>query len=118
MNFLLEITKDDYASKIIDTHGLVETLGFGGTILLVGMVAVFAVLGLLLAALMIFNYVFHGRAITPVKSEATVSAPVIEQAPVVVSDDGEIIAAIAAAIAMAESETTGLKYRVVSFKRK
>ncbi len=33
------------------------------------------------------------------------------------SSDDEIIAVIAAAIAAAESESSGLKYRVVSFKR-
>jgi len=34
------------------------------------------------------------------------------------SDEGEIVAAIAAAIAMAESECEQTKFRVVSFKRK
>ena len=32
-------------------------------------------------------------------------------------DDKEIIAVIAAAIAMAESDNSGMKFRVVSFKR-
>ena len=34
------------------------------------------------------------------------------------SDENEVIAAITAAIAMAEAESNGLKFRVVSFKRK
>ena len=33
------------------------------------------------------------------------------------ADDGEIIAVLAAAIAAAESEDNGLKFRVVSFRR-
>ena len=45
------------------------------------------------------------------------TAPVV---PVQKENDesGEIIAAIAAAIAMAESEGSGVKFRVVSFRRK
>lgn len=43
----------------------------------------------------------------------------VEEVSTVASDnDGEIIAVITAAIAMAESESDGLKFRVVSFKRK
>jgi hypothetical protein len=44
----------------------------------------------------------------------------VEAAPVTVSktNDEEIVAAIAAAIAMAESESDGIKFRVVSFKRR
>ena len=42
-----------------------------------------------------------------------------ESAPIVAtSNDDEVIAVIAAAIAAAESECTGAKFRVVSFRRK
>ena len=46
------------------------------------------------------------------------SAQSAENANISVADDEEIIAVIAAAIAMAESESNGLKFRVVSFRRK
>ena len=50
------------------------------------------------------------------------NAVVEEESPVTVSDaptsDDEIVAVIAAAIAMAESECSDTKFRVVSFKRK
>lgn len=111
MNFLLNI--DSGAS-----YG--ETLLFGGQVVLIGIVTVFAVLGLLWACLTVFKFVFHDAANkktakivpdTTVREE--VSAPVVYA-----SNDDEIIAAIAAAIAMAESESFGTKFRVVSFRRK
>ena len=50
-------------------------------------------------------------------NETEVASPVLPVAATATSDD-EIVAVIAAAIAMAESENSGLKFRVVSFKRK
>ena len=44
-------------------------------------------------------------------------APVVVAAPTV-NEDEELIAVLAAAIAMAESENLGAKFRVVSFRRK
>ena len=121
MNFLLSVAKSDYADKIIETKGFGETLGFGATMLLIGMATVFAVLCILWICLMGFKVGFHDLPEKRKKAaEALEAAPqkavVEEVAPV--SDDGEIIAAIAAAIAMAESESSGIKFKVVSFKRK
>ena len=93
---------------------------YGGSILLIGMATVFSVLCLLWLCLTIFKLCFHTipnkRA---KKKKAEVVTPVVTKAPVEVKqqDDGEIIAVIAAAIAMAESEDSGMKFRVVSFKR-
>ncbi len=91
---------------------------FGGAILLIGMLTVFAVLFILWVCLMVFKYFFHDMA-NKENRVATESAPapVAPSAPVY-NESEEIIAVIAAAIAMAESESSGIKFKVVSFKRK
>ena len=122
MNILLAITPDQYSQKIIDTAGFMETLGFGAMMLGIGMLAVFAVLCILWFALVLFKIGFYDL---PAKKKATAEAPVAPApvAPVVVAapavnEDEELIAVLAAAIAMAESENLGAKFRVVSFRRK
>ncbi len=118
MNFLLEITKDDYGDKIIQTKGFLETLGFGAQMLLIGMLTVFSVLVLLFGCLTVFKLVFHGAE---KKEKKPTPPPVAAQAPTApayVTDDAEIVAVIAAAVAMAESESGGIPFRVVSFRRK
>lgn len=118
MNFLLSVSPDQYDEPIRDTLGWFETLGFGGQMLLLGMVAVFTVLGIIWALLTVFKIVFTNSAAkeksAPVKQE-----PAVVQAPVYAPQDSEIVAVIAAAIAMAESESgENVKFRVVSFRRK
>lgn len=113
---------EDFSQKIVDFSNFdIADLGraavFGGAILLIGMATIFAVLCIIWLCLILFKVVFHDLAVkksSAPKSEA--QAPVEPQ--VVATDDNEIIAVIAAAIAMAESESTGAKFRVVSFKRK
>ena len=114
---------EDFSQKIVDFSNfepsqLLDAATFGGAILLIGMLIVFSVLIIILAALSLFKVFFHDLKMP--KKEKT-DAPV-EAAPVAAvkpaSADDEVIAAIAAAIAMAESESSGLKFRVVSFKRK
>ena len=118
MNFLLEITKDQYNDPIIFTATPAETLLFGLKIFLIGMGAVFTALCLIWLALYVFKIVFHDL---PSKKTAApqVVAQVEETTATVeyVSSDEEIIAVIAAAVAMAESENSGAKFKVVSFKR-
>ena len=116
MNFFLAITSDHYDDPIIKTEGFLETLGFGGMILLIGMLTVIAVLVLIWGALIIFERVFHKDNAKKVKK--TTPSPVVTVQSAPTSHDDEIIAAIAAAITMAESESGGAKFRVVSFKRK
>ena len=95
-----------------------KALAFGGTMLLIGIATVFAVLSLLWICLVLFKVFFHDL---PAK-RANKAAPTINEAVVESTDkkdgDGEIVAVIAAAIAMAESESDGIKFRVVSFRRK
>ena len=120
MNFLLAIDKGDYSDAIIETKGLVETVLFGGKMLLIGMLAVFSVLCLIWVALSLFKLFFCNldskkRTSTINTDVETASLPV---ETVTCGDDEEIIAVIAAAIAAAECEAPGLKFRVVSFNRK
>ena len=77
-----------------------------------------------------YNITVNGTTYEVVVEEAgsVASAPVFTApaAPVVpvqevvqtTTSDAEIVAVIAAAIAMAESESIGTKFQVVSFKRK
>lgn len=95
-----------------------DALSYGGQMFLIGMVTVFAVLGVIFLCLMIFKFAFSKAGNSVPKKEATVPAP-IYQAPVQKTTDAELVAVIAAAIAMAESESgNGAKFRVVSFRRK
>ena len=114
MNFLLEV---DISQPINDFN---EKLLYGGRMLLIGMATVFAVLITLLITLVAFKFFFHDlphskNKVKPVKDE---QPAIVYNAPSA-SENDEIIAVIAAAIAMAESECGGNRqFRVVSFKRK
>ena len=95
-----------------------EALGFGAEMIGIGIVAVFAVLGIIWATLSVFKYVFYKNNSSERPVMPTVQEPVAS-APVYTSQNEEILAVIAAAIAMAESECDdGTKFRVVSFRRK
>lgn len=118
MNFLLEFSKEQFSQKNIP---LLEVFVSGGMVFLTGILTVFAVLGILWVALLAFKFFFHdlarGEKKVKVKKEKVGPTPVYS--PSAASDDNEIIAVIAAAIAMAESECgENKKFRVVSFRRK
>lgn len=116
MNFLLEFTADQFAQKNL---AIEDILSSGGMVVLTGMLTVFAVLAILWLTLVIFKFFFHDikNKSTKTKAVATEASPVVST--VVASPDEELVAVIAAAIAMAESECgTGVKFRVVSFRRK
>ena len=114
----------DFSKPIVDFSNfefsqLGDALIFGGAILLIGMVTIFAILALLWLCLVLFKVFFHDlpeKRAEKKNALAPLSQTEIEET-VSSTDDVEIIAVIAAAIAMAESEDTGLKFRVVSFKR-
>ena len=115
MNLLASIAETDIHSKI---EGFGNILGFGGQIVLLGMGMVFTVLIVIWASIVGLKYLFANFD-TEKKAETkpveNVTAPTTH-APAGLND--EIVAAIAAAIAMAEAESSGLKFRVVSFRRK
>ena len=104
-----------------------ERLELAGQMTLLGMVMIFAVLGLLWCVLAIFQRIMTRDTAKPVEAPkaAPAPAPVAEAAPVAaVSNDDEVIAAvIAAAVAayMADEGNTEAAYnggfRVVSFRR-
>ena len=93
---------------------ITESLKLGGQMILIGMGTVFVVLTLIWGVLVLFKFAFAnaGR-----KKAEVAKAPVQDVKPSGLSE--EVIAAISAAIFMAESECGGdVKFRVVSFKRK
>ena len=95
-----------------------EALSYGGQMFLIGMATVFAVLAVIFLCLVAFKCAFSNLEAKAAKVEKKVEAPVVV-APTPVSNDAEIVAVIAAAIAMAESESgNDAKFRVVSFRRK
>jgi len=118
-----EIIKNKTESIIDYSNFSASDLGeaalFGGSMVLIGMLAVFAVLIILWGCLVLFKIAFHDIPAKKANGEVTEVAPAAEPVLVnTVSSDDEIIAVIAAAVAMAESESAGLKFKVVSFKRK
>ena len=104
-----------------------ERLELAGQMTLLGMVMIFAVLGLLWGVLVVFQRIMTRDTANPAEAPkaAPVPAPVAEAVPVTaVSNDDEVIAAvIAAAVAayMAGEGNTEAAYnggfRVVSFRR-
>jgi len=113
--FLLEV---DVNQPIADVG---EKLAYGGKMMLVGMGIVFSVIISLYICLSIFKFVCQKLtqgSDTQSKPSVVESAPAVVPAPVSqVSQDEEIVAVIAAAIAAASSEMPDKKFRVVSFKR-
>ena len=69
-------------------------------------------------SLFAFKYFFHDLAQKKNSLPKQENIDVPEPVCVAPAEDEEIVAAIAAAIAMAESESDGVKFRVVSFKRR
>ena len=95
----------------------VDALSYGGQMFLIGIATVFLVLGVIFLCLLVFKYAFANVKSKPVKTEKVVTP--ITPPSVHVATDAEIVAVIAAAIAMAEEEVgNGQKFRVVSFRRK
>lgn len=115
---------EDFSKPIVDFSNfefsqLGEALVFGGAILLIGMATIFSVLCLLWLFLAIFKAVFQNVGNKKVsKKKASSAVETVEQASDTgTSDEGELVAVITAAIAMAEKENSDMKFRVVSFKR-
>jgi len=114
-------------SQITQNSSVFDRLALGGSTLLIGMIIVFAVLGIIFIALQIMRAVFTKNAIKAKKARKAAeaaqnaapkaasvpAAPVVEES----ADDAAIVAAIVAAI----SAYTGKApegFRVVSFKKR
>ena len=111
MNVLLEVNPNE-------TLGFFDALAFGGQTVLLGMAIIFAVLTIIWLALILFKFFLYDLPNRKAaKPSEIIETPITRTAPAVSSSD-EIVAVIAAAIAMAESDNTGAKFKVVSFRRK
>ncbi len=127
MSFLLDAATQFDPNAQFGAEGGYQTIGDviknGGQYFLLGMLAVFAVLGLIWIAIELFH---RFCSIIPAKKaeeevSTTVSAPAASRAPAVApatTDDAEIVAVIIAAIAAAQADTPNGKFRVVSFRKK
>lgn len=106
-----------------------ERWAYAGRMTLLGMVMIFAVLALLWIILVIFKNVMFGKDSKPEKKQSAVaevvaeSVTAAEEEPIApATDDGELVAVIAAAIA-AYRASEGMDaidasaFRVVSFRR-
>ncbi len=113
MNFMMLTNTMDYSQPIGD---VTEKITFGGMMVLIGMTAVFIVLAIIWLALKIFKAAFQNVSDNK-GNKAVTNEPAAELAVVSADHDEEIVAVIAAAIAMAESESNGIKFKVVSFRR-
>ncbi len=127
----------DLGSSMDLTKPLADRISVGLEVALLGMLVVFAVLGLIFAILTLFRVVFYDlpkkRAgdITPKALETVTEPPVIPKkqrtapiaptpTPAAAGDDPALIAVITAAVAaymQAEGKAPG-SFRVVSFKKK
>ena len=90
-----------------------DAIGSGVQMLILGMLMVFSVLGVIFLALQAFHFACNLFMKKADKKEVAEPAPVA----VVQTNDEEIVAVIAAAIAAAENDTPNARFRVVSFKR-
>lgn len=113
MDLMMLANTMDYSQPIAD---VAEKLSFGGMMVLIGMGAVFSVLVIIWLALTIFKAVFQSIS-GEKKTDKVIAEPTPEPVAAPVDADEEIVAVIAAAIAMAESESNGVKFKVVSFRR-
>lgn len=120
MYTLLNIDPSEYGDFSLwnDFSRIGDALAFGGMMLGIGLLTVFSVLLLLWSSVALFHRVCGKIQKTDAPAVVSDKADEVVSAPVYTPDDGEIVAVIAAAIAMAESENNGMKFRVVSFKRK
>lgn len=118
-------------TTLLSTGGMTlgERLVSGLPVLIIGLLAVFAVLAILWGVLALFKVFFYDipekkKAENKTKAEQGEIAPVVveekaEEPAGAAQDDSQLIAVITAAIAAytAESSKSALPFRVVSYKR-
>jgi sodium pump decarboxylase gamma subunit len=116
MNFLLDVNNVDITKPI---DNFTDKFLYGGRTLLIGIATVFSVLVLLWFLLSAFKFFFHDLSHKEKKVKEETKEPSVVYQTQVSTESDEIVAVIAAAIAMAESDFgNNVKFRVVSFKRK
>lgn len=114
----------DFSKALVDFSAfefsqLGDALLFGGSMLVIGMLTVFAVLLVLWLCIVAFKLFIHDLP-KKIKKKKKAAPVVVTPERVEVEDtpdEEELIAVITAAIAMAEGDNSGMNFRVVSFKR-
>ncbi len=100
---------------------ILDKLGYGGQMLLIGMGTIFLVLSVLWACLEILHFMIGRFTGQKGSSKQEDCQPIVVTPQAVVgtstSEEEEIVAAICAAIAAAQAEQPQLQFRAVSFKR-
>ena len=115
MRMLASMTDVDIQNPI---NGVGNILSYGGQMMLIGMLTVFASLTIIWIALTVFKYVFERINNKDIGTKQPDNADITQSVQPQTAQDAELVAVIAAAIAAAESESNGTKFRVVSFRRK
>lgn len=110
MNALFEVT--DYTQPI---GGFLNKLSFGVMMLIIGMLAVFTVLIIIWAALAAFSRLSERKKTAKSAPKQEIKTETYHKNT---ADERELIAVLTAAVYAAESENNGLKFRVVSFRKK
>ena len=111
----MNLLQIDYTKPV---ESFADKVSFGGEMLLLGIGTVFAVLIIIMISMYLFKLFLHDIPAKRKIEKATEPSPVIQnETENYQADSNEIIAVIAAAIAMAENEVQGAKFKVVSFKR-
>ncbi len=112
----------DSAISQIDISTTSGKLSMGLQTMLLGMLIVFSVLAVLWLSLLLFKVFFYTlpNKAHHQKKEPTLTA-VVKEAPASMTPaacaDAELVAAITAAIAAAQSEESTARFRVVAFRR-
>ena len=100
---------------------LPERISYAGTLTLLGMLVIFAVLSIVWLAIVLMREVLSRFEKEPAKKDLPAPSAPVSEAPSAVNqpatDDGAILAAITAAIAVVwESEHPNTGFRVVSYR--
>lgn len=117
--FEFDFTKAIINFSDFDFSQLGDALLFGGSMLAIGMLTIFSVLFVLWLCITCFKIFIHDlpKKIKKKKKAAPVVIMPEREEVEETADESELIAVITAAIAMAESDNSGMNFRVVSFKR-
>jgi hypothetical protein len=101
-----------------ETMSFLDAFTFGGQTALIGMITIFTVLVIIWGALTLFRLFLYDIPNKKKIEEPAVTESKAHPNDEVINDSSEIVAVIAAAIAAAEADSNGAKFKVVSFRRK
>lgn len=105
--------------SILTAMSFGDRLAYAGRMTLIGMMTIFAALSILWLALVLFRRAVERKAAPKASNAVAPAAPTPVAAPAP-TNDGEIVAAITAAISLMLADENGGKapnFRVVSFRR-